>query len=192
MNNTTSEPRVLNGVDLLVLGETVAAITESPELAATNFQSSSQWDDDRRVTTTIDAFNAGGSEHRRPAAHAVVTDLPEALMGTDRGPSPLELATSALGACIATTLVAHASSRRIRLKRLEVQVSGAVDLRGILNLAHVRPGFEGLQVEIRLEADLTEEELTSFAEETLPLSPVLDLFLRGAPVAARFRVEGKR
>ena len=143
------------------------------------------------MTTTVDSFDVAGSEHRRPAPHSVLTDLPEALMGTDRGPSPLELATASLGACIATTLVAHASSRLIRLKALKVQVSGAVDLRGILKLADVRPGFEGLQVEIQLEADLSEEELTRFAEETLPLSPMLDLFLRGAPVATRLQVQAR-
>jgi uncharacterized OsmC-like protein len=192
MNTTITEPRTLNGVDLLVLRGTVAAITESPELAATNFRSSSRWEDDRRVITTVDAFAAGGSEHRRPAAHAVPTDLPEGLMGSDRGPSPLELATSALGACLATTLVAHASIRGIRLEAVEVQVSGAIDLRGTLDLAQVRPGFEGLQVTIQVESELSEDALTSFADEVVPLSPMLDLFLRGAPIATRIQSRGQR
>jgi uncharacterized OsmC-like protein len=192
MSTTTSDPKSINGVDLVVLDETVAAITERPELGATNFQSCSQWNDNRCVTTTIDAFDAGGSAHRRPVAHTVVTDLPEALLGTDRGPLPLELATSAVGACNATTLVAHASMRGVCLQALEVQVSGNVDLRGVLKLADVRPGYAGLHVEIRMEADRSEEELKSFVEETLPLSPVLDLFRRGAPIATQLRVKGTR
>lgn len=192
MHNTTSEACTINGVDLTVFGETVAAIAQTPDLAATVFRSSSRWDDDCRVITTIGNVVAVGNEHRRPTAHVVVTDRPEALNGSGHGPSALELAMSALGACIATTLVAHASSRRIHLRSLEVRMSGAVDLRGVLRLADVRPGFDSLVASIGVEAELSESELRSFVEETLPLSPVLDLFQRGAPVRTELRVQEAR
>lgn len=193
MNHTSTSPNVstiVNGVDVSALGETVAAIAKQPVLGATTFRSTSDWQDDRQVVTTIDDFAGGGAEHRRPSAHELITDLPEALMGTDRGPSPLELAVSALGSCIATTLVAHASSREIRLDGLRVNVSGPVDLRGMLNLADVRPGYAGLELEVDVSADMPEADLDQFVHETLPRSPVLDLFLNGVPVTTR--VEARR
>jgi hypothetical protein len=47
-------------------------------------------------------------------------------------------------------------------------------------------------VTIQVESELSEDALTSFADEVVPLSPMLDLFLRGAPIATRIQSRGQR
>lgn len=173
----------LNGFDLDTLNGTISAIREKPELGAVTFRSASQWSDDRRVNTSIESFAAGGTEQRRPAAHNVRTDLPHALMGTDEGPSPLEVALSALSACVTTTLVAHAALKGFEIRSLSVKASGDVDLRGILSIAEVRSGYRALRLHIDLDSDVPADQVASFIDDAVHLSPMFDLFRHGTEIA---------
>ena len=182
MHTSQAPQRILNGIDLGALQETIATVGERPELGATTFRAESHWVDSRRIATTIDSFSAGGGEHRRPAPHELLSDLPEALGGTDQGPSPLEVALAALGSCVATTLVVHAAAKGVPLRAASVKLSGELDLRGFLNLAEVRTGYERLKLDITLDADLTDEEIASFVQSGLRFSPVLDLLRHGTEI----------
>jgi uncharacterized OsmC-like protein len=182
MTSSRTAQRILNGIDVDALKQTIAAVGEQPELGATTFRADCRWVDSRRVATTIDAFTAVGGEHQRPAPHSLLTDLPEALAGTDQGPSPLEVALSALGSCVAATLVVHAAAKGITLRSANVALSGDLDLRGFLNLAEVRAGYQRLRMKIEVDADLPDDEIASFVESGLRFSPVLDLFRCGTEV----------
>jgi uncharacterized OsmC-like protein len=184
MSTSQTTPRVLNGIDVDALNQTIAAVGEQPELGATTFRADCRWIDSRRIATTIDGFSAAGGEHRRPAAHELTTDLPEALAGTDAGPSPLELALSALGSCVTATLAVHAAAKGITLRSASVALTGDLDLRGFLNIAEVRVGYERLKLEIALDVDLPADEVASFVDSGLRFSPVLDLFRCGTEVEA--------
>ena len=178
MSTSQTTPRVLNGIDVDALNQTIAAVREQPELGATTFRADCRWIDSRRIATTIDGFTAAGGEHQRPTAHELTTDLPEALAGTDAGPSPLELALSALGSCVTATLAVYAAAKGITLRSASVALAGDLDLRGFLNIAEVRTGFERVHLNIAIDGDLPEDELASFVDSALRFSPVLDLFRR--------------
>ena len=184
MSTSQTTPRVLNGIDVDALNQTIAAVGEQPELGATTFRADCRWIDSRRIATTIDGFAAAGGEHRRPAAHELTTDLPEALAGTDAGPSPLELALSALGSCVTATLAVYAAAKGITLRSASVALAGDLDLRGFLNIAEVRAGYERLKLEIALDVDLPADDVASFVDSGLRSSPVLDLFRCGTEVEA--------
>lgn len=173
----------MNGVDVDSLGLTIEAIQDQPELGAAQFHGTSRWLDGHRVTTTIDRFDAGGGNHQRPLPHLLATDLPEALLGTDQGPSPLEAVLAALSSCVTTTLVTHASAKGIKLNSLDVIATGDIDLQGFLNIADIPAGYQHLNLAIVLRADLPAEEIQSFVAFALRLSPVLDLLRRGAEVS---------
>ncbi len=188
----TAQP-TLNGIDIDSLNATLAAVGEQPELGASTFRADCRWIDSRRVATSIDAFAAAGGDHRRRNSHELRTDLPEALGGTDQGPSPLEVALSSLGSCVTTTLVVHAAAKGIALRSVNVTLSGDLDLQGFLNLADVRAGYQRLKLEIALDADLSAAEAARFVESGLRFSPVLDLFRHGTEVetsAATIRQTG--
>jgi putative redox protein len=54
--------------------------------------------------------------------HAIVTDEPERLGGTDAGPAPHELLAAMLAACVSTTLVTYARNRGWGIGELSVHV----------------------------------------------------------------------
>ncbi len=171
----------INGHDIEALNNTVAAIQSEPSLAKTTFRANGRWIDDRLVRTSIASFRGGGVEQERPQAHELQTDLPLALLGQDRGPSPLELALSALASCVTTTLASHAAARGFQLDALDVHVEGTLDLQGFLGLdENVRPGYRKIQVDIHLESAATAEEEEEFIRLAIAFSPLWDLFQNGA------------
>lgn len=178
----------INGVDVAVLEDAVAAIEKSPELGAVRFRASSEWVHDRRVQSSIRSYRASGAEHDRPEPHRIPTDLPTGIMGTDQGPSPLELALAALTSCVATTIVAQASVQGIALQSVNVGVEGDFDLRGVLNLSdEVRKGYEQLTLAVAVRADLSDEACAAFAADAMEASPMLDLFRHGTRIRAELR-----
>jgi uncharacterized OsmC-like protein len=183
MTMTTTQPTTINGIDRDALSKTTSTIAMNPDLGRATFRSSSHWIDNRHVTTVIDQFSAAGGTHQRAARHQLDTDLPTPLMGTDVGPSPLEVALSALGSCVATTVVVHAAAKGIELDNVEVTIAGELDLRGFLNLADVRTGYQRLDLKVTFQSGLAEEEVARFIESATRFSPVLDLFRRGTQVA---------
>ena len=104
------------------------------------------------------------------------------MLGTDQGTSPLELALAALGSCIATTLVAHASAQGIALRAVNAHTTGDIDLRGFLNIAKVRVGYGKLQVVITIDSDMDANETQAFVASGLRFSPVFDLFTAGTAI----------
>jgi uncharacterized OsmC-like protein len=183
MTMTTTQPTTINGIDRDALSKTTSTIAMNPDLGRATFRSSSHWIDNRHVTTVIDQFSAAGGTHQRAARHQLDTDLPTPLMGTDVGPSPLEVALSALGSCVATTVVVHAAAKGIELDNVEVTIAGKLDLRGFLNLADVRTGYQRLDLKVSFQSGLAEKEVARFVESATRFSPVLDLFRRGTQVA---------
>ena len=182
MTDITTKSTSINGVNTEALHATIAAIAAQPSLGEAVFETRSAWLDDRRVRTTVDGFAAAGCNHTRPHAHALDTDIPTPLLGTDQGASPLELALAALGSCIATTLVAHASAKGITLRAVNAHTTGDIDLRGFLNIAKVRVGYGKLQVVITIDSDMDASETQAFVTSGLRFSPVFDLFTAGTAI----------
>ena len=182
MTDITTKTTSINGIDTKALHATIAAIAAQPSLGAAAFETRSDWLDDRRVRTTVDSFVAAGGRHTRPQAFEFDTDTPTALLGTDRGASPLELALTALGSCITTTLVAHAAAKGITLRAVNAHTLGDIDLRGFLNVAKVRVGYRKLEITITIDSDMDATETQKFVHSGLQFSPVLDLFTSGTAI----------
>jgi len=182
---TTGTPKI-NGHDIEALNNVIAAIKEQPTLAQTTFRATGRWIDDRLVRTSISSFHGGGSEQDRDQAHELETDLPVGLLGQDRGPSPLELALSALASCVTTTLASHAAARGFQLDSLEVRVNGDLDLQGFLGLnENVRPGYRKIDVDIHLESSASAQDEEEFIRTAIGFSPLWDMFQNGANVETR-------
>ena len=181
-----STPIKINGHDIEALNNTIAAIQAQPSLASTTFRATGRWIDDRLVRTSVSSFHGGGTEQQRQQAHELDTDLPVGLLGQDRGPSPLELALSALASCVTTTLASHAAARGLQIDALEVHVDGSLDLQGFLGLdENVRPGYRKIRVDIHLESSASAEVEEDFVRSAIGFSPLWDMFQNGTDLETR-------
>ena len=75
--------------------------------------------------------------------HTVACDEPRSVGGSDTAQSPVELLLTSLATCQAITYRIWAAELGIALDRVEVEVVGDIDLRGLLGVDDVEPaGYE--------------------------------------------------
>jgi uncharacterized OsmC-like protein len=172
MIESTSITKVVNGVDLQRLTETIGAVQAQPELAAFEFRVTNEWIDGGHNRSTVRNFYGVGQEDTsREAAFVFDADEPDVLLGGDNGANPVEYLLHALAACMTTSMVYHAAARGITIESVESQLQGDLDLRGFLGLdENVRPGYENIRATFKVKADTTAEQL----EELVKFSPVFN------------------
>jgi uncharacterized OsmC-like protein len=156
--NTTS--REVNGVNLDVLEGTVGAITGDASLGRCRFRVSNVWHGGSRNSSTVSGFYGAGQENLHKQPYILQSDEPPVLAGTDDAPNPVEHLLNALAGCITTSIVAHAAVRGIRIRSLNCEVEGDLDLRGFLGIDNGVPkGFTGIRVRYTIDADAEDLEL---------------------------------
>ncbi len=168
--------RMINGVDVGRLTETIDAIKHDPEIATFRFRASNHWDSGGHNMTTIhDFFGAKQNVDHRHDFH-ISADEPDMLLGNDQGANPVELALSALASCLTTTLVYHAAARGVTVRAVESELEGDLDLRGFLGMSDtVRCGYKNIGVKMRVDADASQEILDELIELAQKHSPVFDI-----------------
>jgi uncharacterized OsmC-like protein len=179
--NVTS---TLNGVDLGRLSGTIDHLAADPALARFQFRARNHWIDGGYSRTTIkDFYGAGQEDATRTEAFTVDSDEPPVLLGQNRAPNTVEYVLHALAACVSGTIVYHAAARGIALEGVETTIHGDLDLRGFLGLnSDVRPGYEQIQVAIKVAGDFDDDQFAELASLTR-YSPVRDIVSNPVPVA---------
>jgi uncharacterized OsmC-like protein len=178
---TQTTSNKVNGIDMEVLRETVAAIQQDPELGKAQFRARNKWIDANHNCTTVAGFYGAKAEHKHSHPFELHADEPPVLAGADEAPNPVEHLLNALASCLTTSMVAHAAVRGVQIQELESEVEGDIDLRGYLGLdANVPCGYTNIRVKFRVKAD-TENmaKLKRLAE----FSPVFNTISQGADVS---------
>lgn len=131
-----------------------------------------------KVTITSQA--SGGYAHDlQTRTHTIVSDLTIAEKGTDRGPTPKELALMALGACAAMTVRWEANRLGISIGKVSVTVSDGTTTDpddATKTVAHVVESIE-------VEGTFTEDQLAKL-KSAGKNCPVNRLFVRKKVVEA--------
>ena len=174
----------VNGVDLDRLSGTIEAVSADPALARFQFRAGNHWIDGGYSRTTIQGFYGAGQEDAtRTQPFTVDSDEPPVLLGQNRAPNTAEYVLHALAACVSGTIVYHAAARGIVLDGVETTIHGDLDLRGFLGLdGNVRPGYEQIQVTIKVAGDFDDDQFAELATLTR-YSPVRDIVSNPVPVA---------
>jgi len=108
---------------------------------------------------------------------------PPVLLGDNEGANPVEFLLHALAGCVTTTTVLHAAARGIRIRALSTELSGNIDLQGLLDLdPSVSPGYEQIRIRMHIEADCSDEELDDLLAFAKGHSPVCNTVCRPVPV----------
>ena len=113
--------------------------------------------------------------------HVAVADEPRSLGGTDTAQSPVELFLTSIATCQAGTYRLWAAELGVALERVTVEVEGDIDLRGLLGLADVAPGYGALRIRVHLEGPEDPERYRLLQEEADRHCPLSDVLVR--PVA---------
>lgn len=115
--------------------------------------------------------------------HTALIDQPEAMGGTNSGPSPLDYIFVALGGCLVTIAKIVAGQKKINLRSVDVEVSGDINLAVLRGQEKdSRAGFQNIQAKVTVDADLTMEEKKAFIEEVDKRCPVSDNLINTSSV----------
>lgn len=120
----------------------------------------------------------------------LIVDEPADLGGRDQGPNPVELVLSALGTCQAIVYAIYSAALGIRLDGIEVTAEGDIDVRGLLGLADVRPGFAGIRLRVSLETDAPSERVVELVRAVNEHCPVHDVIRNPVPVNESVQLNG--
>ena len=185
MTSTTSGTRpALNGVDTPTLFATLDAVKASPELAKFQFRATNRWISGTNNRSTIRGFYGAGQEDTsRTEDFTYDADHPAVLVGTGKGPTPVEFLLHAIAACLTAGLANVAAARGVALTEVSSTVEGDIDLLGILGLDHdVRNGYQGIKVSFRISGDAPDEVLRGLVERSRARSAVYDVLANGTDV----------
>ena len=169
MLDITTRPPV-NGIDLVALEETVAAVSADPALAQVGFRVKTEWKGQTRSETTIDSYSLGGETI--PRAFTIMSDEPAELLGTDTAPNPQELLMTAVNACMMVGYVVQASIRGITLDSCRIETEGELDTRGFLGVDEtIPPGYRRINYTVFIEGDGTRRDYEEIHEAVMATSP---------------------
>src|SRR5688500_11893762 len=100
----TAEQKIVNGVNVSQLADTIEAIKDQPALAEFQCRATNRRIDGGHNRTTIKSFYGAGQEDTsRSAPFVLEADEPPVLLGEDQGANPVEYVLSALAACLTTS-----------------------------------------------------------------------------------------
>ena len=173
-----------NGVDTATLFATLDAVKQAPEAANFQFRAHNEWISGTHSRGTIYGFYGVGAERTHERSFQFDADHPAVLVGTDNGPTPVEHLLHALAACLTAGLVNIAAARGVQLTEVHSEVSGDIDLNGILGLdPSVRNGYEKIKVRFTVRGDAPAEKLREIVEQSRARSAVFDVITNSVPVS---------
>src|SRR5215813_12371159 len=141
-NKPNNGDRLLNGVNVTKLGQTVDALRHQPEIGQFKFRAQNQWDTGAHNVATLDTFYGTCQEMKHQQPFKLHADEPAVLLGEDKGPNPVEFVLGALSACMTTSLTYHAAGRGLKLDAVSSEYEGDIDLQGFLGTdPNVRKGY---------------------------------------------------
>lgn len=173
-----------NGLNLEQMQQTVTALQSNPDMAMFQFRANNQWINGGENRSRIkDFYGAGNEDDSRDKPFAYTNGEPPVLLGKNEGANPVEYLLHALAGCVTTTTVLHAAARGINILRLETELEGDIDLQGFLDLnGEVPVGYQGITINMHIEADCSDQELEDLMAFAKNHSPVCSTVCKPVPV----------
>lgn len=119
----------------------------------------------------------------------IVIDEPEEMGGSGAGPNPIEYLLASLAGCFIITTVYHAAERKVRIKSMQVEVTGKLDISGFTGASDVRPGLQEVIVNATVVSDEPVERVTELLNLAEEHCPVYDTLTKGTRITSRVEVK---
>ena len=185
MKTQQIQTKIVNGVNVTRLFETIDNIKENGEIAKFNFRAENKWKGGTVNQTTISDFDGACQTFSRKKPYVFTKDEPSILLGTDTGANPVEYLLAGLAGCITTSLVAHAAAKGIKIDSIESTLEGDIDLHGLLQLDDTNPGYQGINISFKIESNASDEVLEELICLAKRASPVANSISRATPINPR-------
>jgi uncharacterized OsmC-like protein len=184
--DTMTQEKTVNGVNVDQLFGIIEQIKEKPELAASRFRATNEWVEGTHCRATIRGYCTAGAEDdsREPVVYDM--DEPPPLLGRNQGRNPVEYLLVALSGCLTTSLVAHASAKGVEIRSIQSRYEGDIDLRGFLGISDDVPvGYQEIRVFFKIDADISDEKKHELIRAGKKHSPVYNTITESAPVCVQ-------
>jgi len=178
------QPVLLNGLNMDQLIDTLNAIKAQPSLANFEFRARNRWvGGGENISTIRDFYGAGAEDSSRDEPFVFTNGEPPVLLGNNEGANPVEFLLHALAGCVTTTTVLHAAARGIKIQELSTELTGSMDVQGLLDLDNSVPvGYREIRIRMHIKADCSDQELDELLDFTTRHSPVCNTVCRPVPV----------
>ena len=170
-DNTTD-----NGVNVEALLDARQALSEAPEAAQFQWRAKCEWVKGTHSRSTVEGFFGLGEEQMHKTKFTFDADHPEVFASEDHGATPVEIVLAGLASCLTAGIASVAQLREIQLRSVSATVEGGMDIQGILGMdSDVRPGFDGIKVTYKIDADATPDEIKAIVAQSQKRSAVFDV-----------------
>lgn len=173
---TTITATSMNGLSLQGIQDMVELVKAQPKVAKAVFSATTTWRSGFHNEATVKSFSLGGAANNtsRKQAFTIVGDHPPELLGTNKGPTSVEVLLAALGHCLASGWATYGATMSIEVESLRIEVEGDIDLQGMLALptpGAVAPGYQGIRATYYVRSRAPREQLEQLAKASEDLSP---------------------
>ncbi len=173
---TTTKKTIDNGVNVEALLDARKALSEAPEAAQFQWRAKCEWVKGTHSRSTVEGFFGLGEEQQHRSTFTFDADHPEVFASEDHGATPVEIVLAGLASCLTAGIASVAQLREIQLRSVSATVEGGMDIQGILGMdSDVRPGFDGIKVTYKIDADATPDEIKAIVAQSQKRSAVFDV-----------------
>jgi uncharacterized OsmC-like protein len=166
----TTEPTVVNGINVDDLFALIDNVKREPAKGKTNWHVTTTWQGQARSRAEIESYEIGGETV--PRRFSIDIDEPRELGGSNSFANPQDHLIAALNACMTVGYVAQCAVRGITLESLAIETDGEIDLRGFLGIDPAVPqGYENLSYTVRIKGNGTREQFAEVHKEVMATSP---------------------
>ena len=115
--------------------------------------------------------------------HLIKMDQPKNGGGNDTGPCPMEYLLATISGCVASMFRLVAMQNGIKLNGLNIITKGKLDAEGLFGTnKNVRPGLNDIELDINIDADISDSEKESMTEEVIKRCPSWDNIKNNSPL----------
>ena len=119
----------------------------------------------------------------------MIIDEPEAMGGTDLGPSPIQVLLMSLAGCLGVTGQAIAKQKGLKLLDLKIEIKGHMNPCNFMGCSFdERAGFQTINVAVNPKFEAaTPEQIEDWLQETERRCPVTDNIKTGTHINVRIK-----
>ena len=171
------EKKLKNGVNVDALLAAREALKQAPQAAKFTWRASCKWQKGTHSRSKVKGFHGLGAEQKHKTEFSFDVDHPEIFASEDIGATPVEIVLVGLASCLTAGVAAVAENRGIKLRSVEAQLEGGMDIQGILGIdSDVRNGFDGVTVTFKIDAEnASKKDIEALVAQSQKRSAVYDI-----------------